>query len=152
MSSCQTVRTRYLNIDIKAWSAGMKRIRIVARDIATEGELDESSTARVVWEALPLESRANRWGEEVYFSVGLKVKEENPKEVVDVGDLGFWPPGQAICIFFGRTPSSKGEEIRPASPVNVFGRISGDARVFGKIKDGDPIRVEAIEGPCCRKR
>jgi len=130
----------------------MKRIRIVARDIATEGELDESSTARVVWEALPLESRANRWGEEVYFSVGLKVKEENPKEVVDVGDLGFWPPGQAICIFFGRTPSSKGEEIRPASPVNVFGRISGDARVFGKIKDGDPIRVEAIEGPCCRKR
>jgi hypothetical protein len=67
---------------------------------------------------------------------------ENPKEVVDMGDLGYWPPGRAFCIFFGPTPVSRGEEIRPASPVNVFSRVEGDPRVFGGVRGGEKVRLE----------
>jgi hypothetical protein len=67
---------------------------------------------------------------------------ENPKEVVEMGDLGYWPPGSAFCIFFGRTPASRGDEIRPASPVNVVGRISGDPRIFKKVRGGEKVTLE----------
>jgi len=123
----------------------MSRIRIIAKDVSAEAELDDSQTALAIWNALPIESKVNRWGEEVYFSTHLKIGGENPKEVVEMGDLGFWPPGKAICIFFGKTPVSKGEEIRPASPVNVFGKILGDAKAFERVREGTKIRVEAIE-------
>jgi len=128
----------------------MLKVKIAAEDVSVEAELDDSRTAQAVWKALPIESRANTWGEEVYFSTGLKISEENQKEVVKMGDLGFWPPGKAICIFFGKTPVSKGDEIRPASPVNVFGKVLGDPKVFGRVKEGMKIRVEAIEGGCCQ--
>lgn len=121
----------------------MKRIRIVSGEVAAEADIDDSSTAEAVWKSLPLESRANTWGEEVYFSVGLDIGEENPKEVVAMGDLGYWPPGKAVCVFFGRTPASRGDEIRPASPVNVFGKLTGDPKVFSKVRDGARIRMEA---------
>lgn len=124
----------------------MSRIRITAKDVMAEAELDDSQTARTILSALPIESKANRWGEEVYFSTQLKIGDENPREVVEMGDLGFWPPGKAICIFFGKTPVSKGEEIRPASPVNVFGKILGDPKVFAQVREGTKIRVEAVEG------
>jgi hypothetical protein len=124
----------------------MSRIRITAKDATAEAELDDSQTARAILSALPIESEANRWGEEVYFSTQLKIGDENPREVVQMGDVGFWPPGRAICIFFGRTPASKGNEIRPASPVNVFGKILGDPKVFAQVRDGAKIRVEATEG------
>jgi hypothetical protein len=124
----------------------MSRIRIAAKDVTAEAELDDSQTARAILSALPIESKANRWGEEVYFSTQLKIGDENPREVVQMGDVGFWPPGRAICIFFGRTPASKGDEIRPASPVNVFGKILGDPMVFAQVREGTKIRVEAIEG------
>jgi hypothetical protein len=124
----------------------MSRIRITAKDVMAEAELDDSQTARTILSALPIESKANRWGEEVYFSTQLKIGEENPREVVEMGDLGFWPPGKAICIFFGKTPVSKGEEIRPASPVNVFGKILGEPKVFAQVREGTKIRVEAVEG------
>ena len=68
---------------------------------------------------------------------------ENPKVVVELGDLAFWPPGNAFCIFFGRTPASKGDEIRPASEVNVFGRIIGDSKVFKRVRDGEEVTIEA---------
>lgn len=112
-------------------------------EVAAEADIDDSSTAEAVWKSLPLESRANTWGEEVYFSVGLDIGEENPKEVVAMGDLGYWPPGKAVCVFFGRTPASRGDEIRPASPVNVFGKLTGDPKVFSKVRDGARIRMEA---------
>jgi len=121
----------------------LKRIRIVSGEVAAEADIDDSSTAEAVWKSLPLESRANTWGEEVYFSVGLDIGEENPKEVVAMGDLGYWPPGKAVCVFFGRTPASRGDEIRPASPVNVFGKLTGDPKVFSKVRDGARIRMEA---------
>ena len=99
-------------------------------------------TAEAVWKALPVESRANRWGEEVYFSTPISISEENAVEVVEMGDVAFWPPGKAICIFFGPTPASQGSEIRPASPVNVFAKIVGDPKIFSKIRDGDRIEVK----------
>ncbi len=104
---------------------------------------DESPrTAQAIWDALPLEAKASTWGDEIYFSIPVDVDPENPREVVEMGDLGYWPPGSAFCIFFGPTPASKGDEIRPASPVNVFGRIEGDPRVFTSVSNGDLVRLE----------
>lgn len=104
---------------------------------------DESpNTAQAIWDALPLEAKADTWGDEIYFSIPVEAEAENPKEVVGMGDLGYWPPGNAFCIFFGPTPMSRGDEIRPASPVNVFGKVEGDPRVFKSVASGDPIRIE----------
>jgi hypothetical protein len=112
---------------------------------AVEAELLEDKNPRTVsaiWEKLPFESRANRWGEEVYFTIPVEMDEENPQETVEVGDIGYWPPGRVFCIFFGPTPISRGGEIRPADPVNVFGKIIGDPKIFKKVRNGDKIRVE----------
>ena len=112
--------------------------------VQMEAELNDSNTAKKIWEILPIKREANRWGEEIYFSIPLKLEEENAKEIVQEGELGFWPSGSGFCIFFGPTPISKGEEIRPASPVNVFGKILGDAKQFSKVKDGEKIKIEKL--------
>ena len=119
-----------------------QRIRITAGSVAADALLDESETARLVWDALPLTVAGETWGDEIYFSIPVKAKPERPQETVELGDLGYWPPGTAFCIFFGPTPMSRGEEIRPASPVNVFGKIVGDPTVFKKVRAGTKIRVE----------
>ena len=103
---------------------------------------ENPETARAIWDALPIEGRANIWGDEIYFSIPLEAGVENPREVVEMGDLGYWPPGKAFCVFFGRTPASRGDEIRPASPVNVFGKVSGDPRVFKKVRGGERVTLE----------
>lgn len=120
------------------------KIRISTPSIGDiEAELtEENSTALAIWEATPFEGRANTWGYEIYFSIPLSLEPENPKDVVEMGDLGYWPPGNAFCIFFGPTPVSKGNEIRPSSPVNVFGKIIGDPRKFKKVKSGETIRIK----------
>ena len=82
------------------------------------------------------------WGDEIYFGIPVKAKAENPCETVELGDLAYWPPGSAFCIFFGPTPMSRGSEIRPASAVNVFGRIDGDARAFARVRSGTTVKVE----------
>jgi hypothetical protein len=109
-----------------------------------EAELSEENpkTSKAIWDALPIEARANTWGDEVYFSIPVEVEEENLREVVEMGDLGYWPPGKAFCIFFGPTPASRGEEIRPASPVNVFGRVQGDAKVIKAVRGGEKVSIE----------
>lgn len=109
-----------------------------------EAELSEENpkTSKAIWDTLPIEARANTWGDEVYFSIPVEVEEENPREVVEMGDLGYWPPGKAFCIFFGPTPASRGDEIRPASPVNVFGRVQGDAKVFKAVRGGELVSIE----------
>jgi len=99
-------------------------------------------TARAIINALPIESRVNRWGEEVYFSTNIRQDEEKSQEEVEVGEIGYWPPGRGFCIFFGKTPASTGSKPRAASPVNVFGRITGDPKAFGKTRGGEKIRVE----------
>ena len=119
-----------------------RRIKITAGSVSAEALLDGSSTAGAVWNALPLAVAGQTWGDEIYFSVPVKTKLESPRETVDLGDLGYWPPGSAFCIFFGPTPASHGKEIRPASPVTVFGRIVGDATVLKAVRSGTVVRVE----------
>lgn len=118
-----------------------KKIKIISGEITAEARLNDSNTAQTIFNALPIEARANTWGDEIYFSIPVDLKGENPKEVVEEGDLGYWPPGTAFCIFFGPTPSSRGNEIRPASPVNVFGKITGDAKIFKKVRSGTKIQI-----------
>jgi hypothetical protein len=119
-----------------------KKITITVGDIKTSAELNSSETAKKIWEALPIEANVQTWGDEIYFSIPVKVGLENAKAIVLEGDLGYWPPGNAFCIFFGPTPASEGEEIRPASPVNIFGKIIGDPKVFKKVRSGAKIIIE----------
>lgn len=119
-----------------------RAIRITAGDVGATATLDASRTADAIWAALPLEAKASTWGDEIYFDIGVAIAAEKPKEVVGMGDLGYWPPGSAFCIFFGRTPASTGDEIRPASAVNVFGRVSGDPTVFKKVRAGARVQLE----------
>jgi len=119
-----------------------RRIRIKAGGVEVTAELNGTKTAEAIWQALPIKGRANRWGEEIYFSIPVSLEEENAQEVVSAGDLGYWPPGTAFCLFWGPTPMSRGEEIRPVSPVNVFGKIIGDAKVLRQVASGTEITVE----------
>src|SRR4030065_1397659 len=91
-------------------------------------------TANAVWNSLPIEANANLWGDEIYFTTPIQMTPEDPKSVVDVGDVAYWPPGKAICTFFGPTPASRGNEIRPASPVNVFAHIENNIEKLKKVK------------------
>ncbi|MHB0858602.1 MAG: cyclophilin-like fold protein [Anaerolineae bacterium] len=124
----------------------MRQIRITAGDVSAAAVLNDSSTAEAVWDALPIEGRGSTWGDEIYFSIPLNLDEaKDSQEIVAMGDLGYWPPGHAFCIFFGRTPMSRGNEIRPASAVNVFGAIEGDATVFKQVASGARVRIEKVE-------
>ena len=119
-----------------------RKIRITAGSVGADAILDDSATATAVWEALPLTIPGQTWGDEIYFSIPVTAKPESPRETVEMGDLAFWPPGTAFCIFFGPTPASRGDEIRPASAVNVFGRVQGDPTVFKRVRSGTTVRVE----------
>lgn len=119
------------------------KIRILISDLKVEAKLNDSKTAQLIWEALPIEAKANLWGEEIYFSIPVKTGlEKGAKEVVSAGDLGYWPTGHAFCIFFGPTPASRGDEIRAASAVNLIGKVLSDPKVFRKAKDSEKIILE----------
>jgi len=121
----------------------VRAIRISAGGVVAEADLNDSKTADAVWNALPLSAGASTWGDEIYFSIPIKAGEENGRATVDMGDLGYWPPGSAFCIFFGPTPASQSpNEIRPASPVNVFGKVRGDATVFKKVRSGETVTID----------
>lgn len=123
----------------------MHRISITAGGVTATALLNESPTAEAIWEALPISARASTWGDEIYFGIPVYLDEaKDALEVVSLGDLGYWAPGHAFCIFFGRTPMSRGNEIRPASAVNVFGRIEGDPRLFVDVSSGSPISIEPM--------
>jgi hypothetical protein len=120
-----------------------RKIRIITGELKVEAELNDSKTAQVIWDALPIESSNNLWGEEIYFDIPVKsVQEKGAREVVSAGELGYWPPGKAFCIFFGPTPASRGKEIRAASAVNIIGKVLSDPKVFRKAKDGVKITLE----------
>ncbi|MEE9539803.1 MAG: cyclophilin-like fold protein [candidate division NC10 bacterium] len=120
-----------------------QKILIKAGNITTEGVLNDTPTANAIWENLPLTGKANIWGDEIYFATPVKEGlEPTAKEVVERGDLGYWPPGRAFCIFFGPTPASTGAEIRPASAVNIIGRVEGDPTVFKKVKEGARVQID----------
>ena len=122
----------------------MRRIRITTGEVERIARLNDSRTAEAIWQALPIEGRANRWGDEIYFPIPLDLSPEDGREVVEEGDLGYWPPGTAFCVFWGRTPASQADEIRAASPVNIFGRIEEGATDFGRVRSGERVRIEAV--------
>ena len=121
------------------------KIKITSGNVKAIADLSNTPTAKVIYNALPIESSANRWGDEIYFVIPLKLKPEpGAKDIVEIGGVAYWPEGACFCIFFGRTPASKGDEIRAASKVNVFGKIKGNAKAFNKVKNGDFIIIDKI--------
>lgn len=124
----------------------MPRIRITAGDVSVFAELGEGPTAKKIWEALPIEGSAQTWGDEIYFNIPVQADAEpDAKAEREVGDIAYWPPGSAFCIFFGPTPMSSDDEPVAASPVNTLGKIEGDATVFESVKSGAKVVIEAAE-------
>jgi len=123
-----------------------RKIKIVAAGVTAEAMLiPDNPTADAVWDALPLESTCNLWGDEIYFTIPVsRGLDRDAKEIVEKGNLGYWPEGQAFCIFFGPTPISRGGAIKPASAVNIFGNIIGSSEVFKQVPSRAPIRVEKV--------
>jgi len=121
----------------------MKRIKIIIPSGEVKAELIDKNpkTADVVWKSLPIEAEANRWGDEIYFDIPVEIGLENSQQEVEVGDMAYWPPGTAFCIFFGRTPISTSNKPKAYSPVNVFGKIIDNIEILKKIKDGDKIKI-----------
>ena len=120
-----------------------RRMRVSSGDVSVMAVLNDSPTAGLLWEALPVTGRAQTWGDEIYFSIPVQAEEdETAAETVEMGAVGYWPPGHALCLFFGPTPMSRGDEIRPASAVNVLGLIEGDATVLKRVAAGAEVRVE----------
>lgn len=118
------------------------RIRIETPKLIMDATLNDSPTAQAIARALPIEAEANTWGDEIYFAVPVDMPlDSRAKELVNPGDLGYWPRGKAFCIFFGPTPISAPGEIRPASAVNIVGKVCGDPTKFKKIQDGDLVRL-----------
>jgi hypothetical protein len=119
-----------------------RKINIRAGNVEAIAELNDSDTANAIWEALPIKANGSRWGDEIYFGIPVRLAQDaGAKEVVDEGDLGYWPPGHAFCIFWGPTPASVDDEARAASPVNIFGHITGDAKVFGAVRSGTAVSI-----------
>lgn len=121
------------------------QIRISSGDIRLTATLNESITAQKIAAALPLEGHGNVWGDEIYFAIPVETPlEYNAVEEVDVGTLAYWPTGNAFCIFFGPTPVSTTHRPRAYSPVNVFGKMDGDATVLKTVAQGATVHVSAV--------
>ena len=125
----------------------MRKLKITAGSVALEAELLDTPTADAIYDRAPFESRAMIWGEEVYFSTPVHVQREpDARDVIEAGELAFWVEGDAIAIGFGRTPASTSDEIRLASPTNVWARTSDDVTSLSAVQSGDVVRVEKIDG------
>ncbi len=123
----------------------MRKLRMIIGGIEITAELFETPTAEAIYEKLPFSSTARTWGEEVYFDTPVRAENEaDARAVVEAGELAFWLAGNAIAIGFGPTPVSEGDEIRLASPCNIWGRAVEDVRRLSPVKDGEPITVERL--------
>jgi hypothetical protein len=121
----------------------MRRIKISAGGVSATATLRDNTTADAVWQALPFTGRSNRWGDEIYFEIPVQQPQAgDAREVMEAGELAFWPVGHAFCIFWGPTPVSQGTEPRAYSPVNPFGQLEGDPSVFDSVAGGTEIKVE----------
>lgn len=124
----------------------MKReINIQAGPVNAKAELNDTETAKAVWNALPIRASVSTWGEEIYCEIPVRVPQELGQDIVQAGDLGYWPPERAFCVFFGPTPASKGDEIRPASPVTVIGHLRDNPGAFKNVRDGARIVISRSE-------
>jgi hypothetical protein len=124
----------------------MNRITISAGDVSMAAELNDAPTARQIWEALPIEGTAHTWGDEIYFEIPVMADQEaDARAEVEVGELGYWPVGHAFCVFFGPTPASTDERPRAYSPVNILGRVLGDATQFRAVEAGTRVRIARSE-------
>jgi hypothetical protein len=124
----------------------MRKLKITVGSVELTAELRDTPTAAAIYRALPFQSTARTWGEEVYFSVPVHVEREpDARDVVAAGELAFWVEGASIAIGYGRTPISSGDEIRLAAPTNIWGHAVEDVRRLAAVTDGDSIRVEALE-------
>ena len=122
----------------------MTQIKIEFENISINAVLNDSETANKIKKILPISNSVNTWGDEIYFSIGVNDGEIDSKEVVELGDLGYWPPGNAFCLFFGLTPASEGDKIMPASPVNIIGKILSDLEILKSIKSGDKVSINLV--------
>ena len=119
-------------------------IQITAGKAKLLAQLNDSPTAKAIVKMLPIKNKGNRWGGEIYFNIPVKVQleKDNSRDVLESGELAYWPPGSAFCIFFGATPVSEGDEIRAASDVNIVGRITGDLSALWEVPDGAEVVIE----------
>lgn len=125
----------------------MPRIRFDFQGVTLDAEFLDTPTAKAIAAALPIEAQALTWGEEVYFDVTVRVQREaDARAVVTPGEIAYWPEGPAIALGFGRTPISKGNECRLASPCNIFAKALGDVKVLAKVRAGTKIKVTALSG------
>lgn len=121
-----------------------KAIKITAGQVKVEAQLNDGPTAKSIFEALPIKARGQRWGGEIYFSIPVQAElEDSSRDVLEEGELGYWPTGNAFCIFFGPTPASVGDEIRAASDVNIIGKLKGDLSALWDVPDGADVLIEA---------
>jgi hypothetical protein len=118
---------------------------IINENVCLTAILNETGTAQKVFAALPIKGSGETWGEEIYFTSKVEAALENPREVLQAGEIAYWPPIKALCIFFGPTPASRGEEMRAAGPVNVIGKIEGDLNVLRDLKE--PLEIMITRGP-----
>lgn len=120
-----------------------RAITIRLGEAIVAAELNESPTATLIWEALPIVAKGTLWGEEIYFPIPVEAAlDDTARDVVERGELGYWPQGRALCIFFGPTPMSRGDEIRAASAVNIVGRIRGDHTILRAVEEGTTVHVD----------
>ena len=120
-------------------------INITAGKAQVEAELNDSHTAKLIFDALPINAKAQRWGGEIYFSIPVRAElDAEARAVLEAGELGYWPSGNAFCIFFGKTPASQGDEIRAASEVNIIGKIRGDFSDLWDVADGADLLIKAV--------
>lgn len=119
------------------------KISITVGNLTLEAELFETESGKKIYEALPIESEINVWGDEFYFRVPLSLSPDDTyTKDVNVGDIGYWPPGRALAIFFGPTPLSNSDKPVPASEVNIVGRVLGDAKILRSVKGEKRIRID----------
>ena len=121
----------------------MRKILITINNLSVSAELNDSVSANKIWGALPLSGSANVWGDEIYFEIPISLKEvSDAQQEVDIGTLAYWPPGSALCVFFGKTPASTSEKPKAYSPVNILGSVDGDSKIFKIVKAGDQIVID----------
>jgi hypothetical protein len=123
-----------------------QKIEIVAGTVRVEAQLNDGPTAKSIAGALPIKARAQRWGGEIYFPIPVTAElEKDSRDVLEDGELAYWPPGRAFCIFFGPTPASESDEIRAASQVNIVGRMKGDWSGLWDVPDGAGVTIQLAQ-------